>query len=174
MIALIYKRLLQLGKVATALTVMFGIPYGVVKYLQSVRAAQVEQTLKFFNAYNSTPVITYRETIITSLLKHQSEIAAATKDESDYNQAVLKVVDDDQLGKPLLLIMDFFDGVSACVVKELCDAGTTQILFQRRAEELYVIFYPYIVQNRKTTASWDFGLGLETVAKTGRKPAPKS
>jgi hypothetical protein len=172
MIALIYKRLLQLGKVAGALTFLFGIPYGVFKYLEAVRATKVEQTLKFFNVYNSPPITNYREAIITVLVNHESDIVAAAVDASKFNELIVNIVKTDQLSKPLLLTMDFFDGLAACVVNDLCDPDTTQRLFQRRAEEIYVMFYPYIMGKRSTTASWDFALGLETIAKTGRK-APR-
>lgn len=104
MVALIYKRLLQLGRIATALTFLFGIPYGIFKYWEAVQTGRIEQTLKFFNLYNSSPITTYREAIVTALINHQSEIAEAAVDETKFNDLVVNFVKVDQLGKPLLLI----------------------------------------------------------------------
>ena len=63
--------------------------------------------------------------------------------------------------------MDFFDGVTICVINNICDAHTTSQLFAGRAKDLYITFYQYIKARRKGPTS-TFAIGLETVATSGR------
>jgi hypothetical protein len=48
MIALIYKRLIQIGKVTGAVSFLFAAPYALAQYIESREAARVEQTIALF------------------------------------------------------------------------------------------------------------------------------
>jgi hypothetical protein len=165
MIVIIYKRLLQLAKIAGALTFLFGIPYGIYQFLENKDARRIEQTFDFFKQYNGPPFTTYREKIDEAVSTHKDEIANAAVNEDALAKAISNVIAAGQLETPLALIMDFYDGVAVCVVNDLCDARTTQRLFSRRAREIFTTFYQYIQAQRNGPASSAFGIGLETIAK---------
>lgn len=173
MIALAYKRLLQLGKVAGALTFLFGIPYGAYQYLQAKHDQRVAQSLQLFKDFNSSPFTQYRERLITAVALYKSQLAAAAKDEKELRNTVLSMIEKQKIEIDLLMMMDFFDGVTVCVVDNLCDADTTERLFGQRARELYINFYQYIDWQRNTIATAEFGLGLETIALTTRAKPKK-
>lgn len=168
MIALAYKRLLQLGKVAGALTFLFGIPYGTFQYVQAKHVQRVAQSLQLFKDFNSSPFTKYRENINSAVALNKSQLAAAATDEKELQKTVLSMIEKQKIEIDLLMMMDFFDGVTVCVIDNLCDADTTERLFGQRARELYINFYQYIDLQRKTIATAEFGLGLETIALTTR------
>ena len=169
MIALIYKRLLQIGKVAGTITFLFGIPYGIWQYIEKQEQARVEQSLKLFDKFNSPPITTYRENISKAVSEHSAELEAAAKDEQTYAKAVIQLAEKNGIESSLWLVMDFFDGVTICVVNNICDAHTIAQLFAERAKDLYITFYQYIKTRRKGPTS-TFAVGLETVATSSRSP----
>lgn len=164
MIANIYKRLLQIGKVAGSLTFLFGIPYGIIQYTEAKQDHRVSQTIDLFKQFNSTPFTIYREHVLGALSEYKTQIAAAARNEDDLKKVTLVMIDKRAIETDLLLLMDFFDGVTVCVITELCDADTTEKLFSGRARELYINFFNYIDLQRNTIAGAKFGIGLETVA----------
>jgi hypothetical protein len=66
--------------------------------------------------------------------------------------------------------MDFFDGLAVCVKGQVCDDETAIKLFKPRAYDVYLNFFQYIKLQRDTSATYDFGGGLEAVAKSGKPP----
>lgn len=173
MVGLIYRRLLQIGKIASALTFLFGIPYGIWQYVEAQHDKKIEQSLKLFDKFNSPPFTDYRDKISKAAAKGRVQLnaAAATKDLKVYEAAVLEVVERNEIEAPLWLIMDFFDGVTICVVNGLCDPHTTSQLFTERARDVLLTFYQYIAANRKGPSSATFGYGLEFIATNGQNKA---
>ncbi len=169
MIAIAYKRLLQIGKVAGAITFLAGIPYGAYQYIEAKQDHRVAQSLEMFKQFNSSPISTYREHVLKAVSEYKQQMAEAAKDPKELEKLVIGMIAKKDIETDILLLMDFFDGVSACVVNNLCDADTTQKLFSARARELYLNFFQYIALHRSTIATVDFGLGLETIARTGQK-----
>lgn len=168
MLTSVYKRLLQLGKVAGSLTFLFGVPYGIYEYIDNQHAKRIEHTLSFYRMFNSSPFTTYRENISSALASNSNNIIEAAKDEKRLEATIVKVIQENDIEKDILLVMDFYDGLVVCILKGLCDADTTERLFSSRAYEVYMTFYQYIQRLRATSASREFGLGLETIAKTKR------
>src|SRR5262249_12566170 len=134
MIALWYKRCLELGKLAGALVVIFGIPYGIWQYLENKQDKRVEQTLTLFRQYNSPPFITYRERISNAVAKNKKVISDAAKDENQLKIAINEILIKEDIERDLWLIMDFFDGVLVCVKTRLCDPEVSRELFSCRAQ----------------------------------------
>jgi hypothetical protein len=163
MIALWYKRCLELGKLAGALAVIFGIPYGIWQYLENKQDKRVEQTLALFRQYNSAPFITYRERISNAVAKNKKVISDAAKDEDQLKIAINEILIKEDIERDLWLVMDFFDGVLVCVKTRLCDQEVSRELFSCRAQDVFLIFYQYIAEQRASAVS--FGEGLETIAR---------
>jgi hypothetical protein len=167
MLALWYKRSLELGKLAGALAVIFGIPYGIWQYLENKQEKRVEQTLTLFRQYNSAPFITYRERISTAVSKHKKAIADAVKDENQLKLVINDILIKEDIERDIWLILDFFDGVLVCVKSKICDPEVTRELFSCRAQDVFLMFYQYIAEQRNTAAY--FGEGLETIAREKRE-----
>jgi len=102
MIAIVYKRLIQLGKVTGAIAFLFGVPYALYEYLDNQQTRRVEQTLNFFKQYNGPPYTTYREQIAVALGKRKTEVAAAVSSEKELAVFINKMVDEEKIEKDLL------------------------------------------------------------------------
>jgi hypothetical protein len=166
MIPLVYRRLAQLGKVAGALTFLFGIPYGIFQYWQIQKDKMTEQTLGFYKLYNATPITTYREQASKVLSKHKADIiAGAEKGEAELTRALVGAISDEQAETSVTFVIDFFDGIAVCVYDGLCHPDTTYRLFGGIARDHYVNFYQFIMVQRSGLAPDRFGRGLETIAK---------
>jgi hypothetical protein len=160
-----YAALKEIGKVAGALTFLFGIVYGIYQFFETQKQNEIAQTLAFYKEFNSAPISTYREAIFGAVAKHQNEIAAAAVDETKLADTMNKIIAQEALANQLMLTMDFFDGLVFCVTKKICDSETAVNLFHDRAREIYTTFYQYIVAQRAAWASNNFGLGLQTFAE---------
>jgi hypothetical protein len=168
MIAVFYKRLIQIGKVSGAISFLLAAPYALFEYIQAKDGARVEQSLNMFKLYNSAPFTVYREKITKALIKNKDELFKAAKDEKTLEDAQLKIIRQDDMETELLLVFDFFDAVAVCVVNHVCDDDTAVKLFRPRALDIYLNFYQYMSLQRATTATRDFGSGLEAIAKSGK------
>jgi hypothetical protein len=166
MIAVVYKRLIQIGKVAGAISFLFAAPYALAQYIQARDAARVEQTMSLFKIYNAPPFSGYREKITSSLAKHKDQIDEASKSPGDYRSLQYQMLKQDDIETELLLLLDFFDGVAVCVTSELCDNDTAIKLFKPRALDLYINYYQYISGQRGALTRRNFGVGLEAIAKS--------
>ncbi len=167
MISLIYKRLIQIGKVSGTISLLFAAPYALYQYMQTRDASRVEQTLTLFKQYNSAPFINYRADISKALIKNKDKISKSVDNVEEFGALQLQIVREGDIEPELLLVFDFFDSVAVCVVNHICDDETTIQLFKPRALDIYLSFYQYMVAQRATSATQDFGSGLEAIAKSG-------
>lgn len=165
MFGLLYKRLLQIGKVAGTITFLFGIPYGIWQYIEKNHDARVEQSLKMFDKFKTPPFSVYREKISKVVAENKPALEAAVKDPQAYANAVIQLAVKNDIESSLWLVLDFFDGVAVCVVNRICDPTTVNQLFGPRAKDFYITFYEYIKAQRRGPTS-SFAVGLETVAIT--------
>src|SRR5688572_23014770 len=166
MIALAYKRLIQLGKVTGAVSFLFAAPYALVQYVQAQEASRIEQTLSMFKMYNTAPFSGYREKLTKSLAKYKDEINNAAKDEVAFGALQFQILTQENIEAELLLLFDFFDGVAVCVTAEVCDNDAAIKLFKPRAIDIYVNFYQYMIAQRGKSTTRGFGIGLEGIAKS--------
>jgi hypothetical protein len=168
MIAAIYKRLLQIGKVSGAIAFLIAAPYAIFQYWEAQDAARVEQTLNFYKLYNAKPFTDYREKVTKALVKYRDRINTAAIDESSLLAVQNEMIENESIEMDIVLLFDFFDGVVVCVTSKVCDDDTAVRLFKPRATDIYLNFYQYMISRRATSATADFGVGLETVAKSGK------
>jgi hypothetical protein len=66
----------------------------------------------------------------------------------------------------LLLLFDFFDGVTVCVTARVCDNDAAIKLFKPRAADIYVNFFQYMMKQRGKSTTRGFGTGVEAIAKS--------
>jgi hypothetical protein len=168
-VSLIYKRLLQLGKVAGTITFLFGIPYGLWQYIEKTHETRIEQSLKMFDKFNTPPLSISREKISKVVAENKSAVEDAVMDPTAYRAAVIQLVVKNDIEASLWMVLDFFDGVAVCVVNRICDPTTISQLFGPRAKDFYITFYEYIKAKRRGPTS-SFAVGLETIAVTQNVP----
>lgn len=166
MIAATYRTLVQIGKISGAVSFLVAAPYALFQYWQARDAARVEQTLNFYKLYNAKPFTDYRERITKALVKHKASIEEAATDEARLSRAQFNLIKTEDAEMELLLLFDFFDGVSVCVTAQVCDEDTAAKLFKPRARDLYENFYQYMMDQRANSTRADFGAGLQTIAKS--------
>jgi hypothetical protein len=167
MIAATYRKLLQIGKVSGAVSFLAAAPYALVQYWQARDAARVEQTLSFYKLYNAKPFTDYREKMTKALVKHKIPFKEAASDEILLSEAQSNLIKTEDAEMELLLLFDFFDGVSVCITAKVCDDDTALKLFKPRARDLYINFYQYMMVQRGNTTTSDFGAGLQLIARSG-------
>ena len=170
---LLYRRLIQLGKVSGAISFLFAAPYALYQYIQTRDAGRVEQTLNLFKQYNSAPFTSYREKVYKALAKNKGKINEAAASEKTFEALQFQIIHDDDIEMELLLLFDFFDGIAVCVANHICDDDTAIKLFRPRALDIYLNFYQYMMVQRATVATRDFGIGLQAIAEAGRPLPPR-
>jgi hypothetical protein len=174
----LYKWLLHLAKIAAALTFLGGIPYGLFQFWDKQNQDRISHTLDLFKQFNSAPFSGYQEKILSALDANKMELAAAARQGTDsFVKEVDGLVDKSAIGTDLVMTMNFFDAVDACVKGKLCDSDTSKGLFSRFALELCHNFSPYIEQQRINWSGPNFGSGLQNMAQmngTCRPDALKS
>lgn len=126
-----------------------------------------------YKLYNASPFTDYRAKITKALIKYRDKINQAAVTESALTTAESEIVTQEGLEMEIFLVMDFFDGLTVCVKAKLCDDETAVHLFQPRAYDLYLNLHQYIKLQRETSATTDFGSGLEAVARWA-KPLPNA
>jgi hypothetical protein len=164
-IATVYKRLIQIGKVSGAVSFLFAVPYALAQYIQAKDASRVEQTLNLFKMYNAAPFAGYREKLTKALTRNKEAIAGASVDSAAFGELQFKLLKQDDIETEVLMLFDFFEGVSVCVKSGLCDKSTAIKLFKPRANDIYINFYQYMITQRGKTTSPDFGSGVESLAR---------
>ncbi|MBR0812796.1 MULTISPECIES: DUF4760 domain-containing protein [Bradyrhizobium] len=173
MIARVYRRLIQIGKVSGAISFLIAAPYALVQYWQARDNARVEQTLGFYKLYNSKPFTDYREKLTKALVKYRAQLNVAAQSTEQLLATQVDLVKSEDVEMELLLLFDFFDGVAVCVASDVCDNDTAVRLFRPRAIDIYLNFYQYMKAQRAGQPTSDYGAGLEAIARSGQAPQRK-
>lgn len=161
---MLYKRLLQLGKVSAPIAFLLAAPYSAWEYRKSVVLDRAKTTLSFYDQYNKFPITDYRASITKIISENAGAIASASAEEELLDNLTLMMVKDGNIEKDLLLIFDFFEGLNSCVDIDACDERTTKELFSNQARMMFTIFYAYIQKARKAAGN-RFGFGIEHISK---------
>lgn len=165
-----YRWLLRLGKVTGAVSFLLAAPYAFGQYVQSKDAGRVEQTLTLFKMYNAAPFTGYREKLTKALVKNKDKIDKASQNVAAFEALQFRIVRQENMEAELLLLFDFFDGVTFCVTANLCDNDTAIRLFKPRAADIYVNFFQYMMKQRGKSTTRGFGIGVEAIAKSSLEP----
>lgn len=164
-LSIIYKRLIQLGKITTPLTFLVAAPYAAWEYRNTLIADRAKLTLEFYDRYNQSPITDYRSSITTALAKYWDKITAAAKSgDAAIDKLTLDIVDSEHLTTSLLQEFDFFDGLKACLDMSLCDQAMAKQLFGTDARNLFVMFFPFIREGRNS-GNAQFAVAVEYLYK---------
>jgi hypothetical protein len=169
-----YTALARLAKIAAALSLIYGIGYSWFQFTEAKQDKRVEQSLTLFRHFNSAPFTAYREKINNALIKNKEPIIAAAANEQALEAKIAEVVIKEAITTDLDLIMDFYDGVAFCAARQICDSDVALNLFHGRAKEFYINFYQYINLQRQSFGGNEFGLGVETIVRLGKKEQSKN
>jgi hypothetical protein len=163
----LYLFLIRAGKIAGGATFIFGVFYGTYQYFEAIKDKRIEQVLATYRQFNLPPISDYRAKVFGVLVKNRLALRDAVADERKLEAVVIGLVEQNDMEKELLLLMDFYEGLVSCVTSKICDETTALNLFYPRALQVYVIFYPYIKDRRQDSSK--FGDGLERLALTNFK-----
>jgi hypothetical protein len=168
-----YGFLLNVAKVAGAISLVYGATFGIFQYLESKQDKRIEQSLSLFRQFNNAPFTEYRKNVNAALLSSGGDLSDAAADEGKLTEAQANIVHKGKIETDLVFLVDFFDGVAYCAAKNICDPNISYDLFYARGRELYATFYQYIKAQRNTFTGNDFGVGLETLVtyKAGENKA---
>ena len=168
-----FNLLLNIAKVAGAISLIYGVVFGMFQFFESKKEKRIEESLALFRQFNNAPFTEYRKNINVAIIGSSTAIFEAASDENKLAVTMANVVRNGKIETDLVLVMDFFDGVVYCAAKNICDTDISYDLFYARARELYVTFYQYIQAQRSSFAGNDFGAGLETLVSLKKEKAKK-
>jgi hypothetical protein len=161
-----YEFLLNTAKIAGALSLIYGVGFGIFQYYESKAEKRIAETLSLFRQFNNAPFTGYRQRINIALIDNRTDIANAATDEKQLAAMISSVVRKEKLEPDLAFVLNFFDTVVYCAAKNICDPNVTYDLFYPGARELYVPFYQYIQAQQNSFNA--FGVGVETLVKIKR------
>jgi hypothetical protein len=157
----VLRKLVWIKRTAIRLSLVFGLAYSVIQYERVKLDGQVKQTLSFYDKFNSSPFVGYRELLSDTIDSNTEQIRlSAKKGDEDFARVILAIVEKKDVKKSLSMIFDFFDGIAACMETGICDQDTAIQLFQARAAEIYKMFYPYIKKIRIENNNEEYAKGL--------------
>ncbi len=150
------SHLASLKSAVAQIGVASGFLYGVFEYEHSKFDQQVKQTLEFYDRFNSSPYVGYRETFSNVRYENIRILSKSAESTEAYNSAIDKILklEGTKLTTSLDMTFDFFDGLTNCVRSGLCDSVSAKRLFRYRAQEIYENFWPHI-ENIRTTYKMD-------------------
>ncbi len=155
--------LLNVAKVAGAISLIYGVGFGIFQYYESKNEKRIEESLALFRQFNNAPYTDYRKHINILAIDNRKEIEDAAGDEKQLTEVITNIVRREKLEAELAFVLNFYDTVVYCAAKNICDPGIILDLFYPSARELYLPFYQYI-QAQQTSFN-DFGLGIATLIK---------
>jgi len=158
-----YDLLLNFAKVAGAISLIYGVGFGVFQYYETKKEKRIEESLALFRQFNNTPFTDYRKHINIVSIDNRNEISDAAGDEKQLTAAIVNVVRREKLEAELAFVLNFFDTVVYCAAKNICDPNIILDLFYPSAREFYLPYYQYI-QAQQSSFN-DFGLGIATLVK---------
>ncbi len=158
-----YDLLLNVAKVAGAISLIYGVGFGIFQYYESKNEKRIEESLALFRQFNNAPYTDYRKHINILAIDNRKEIEDAAGDEKQLTEVITNIVRREKLEAELAFVLNFYDTVVYCAAKNICDPGIILDLFYPSARELYLPFYQYI-QAQQTSFN-DFGLGIATLIK---------
>jgi hypothetical protein len=158
-----YDLLLNIAKVAGAISLIYGVGFGIFQYYESKKEKRIEESLALFRQFNNTPFTDYRKRINIVVIDNRKEIADAAGDEKQLTAAIVGVVRREKLEAELAFVLNFYDTVVYCAAKNICDPNIILDLFYPSARELYLPLYQYI-QAQQSSFN-DFGVGIATLIK---------
>jgi hypothetical protein len=140
------------------LTIVLGFLYAVFQYEQAKIDNQVKQTLSFYDKFNSAPFTEYRSEVSSQLNSRSKQLEERANDNAKFSSYVIGFAEEPKFSKPFNMLLDFFDGVSICLRKELCDPDVVDDLFKPRAQEIYHVFAAYFDAVQKKNPVYASGL----------------
>jgi hypothetical protein len=156
--AIAYKRLLQVGKIAGAITFLAGPPYAIFEYQRALSKDRETQTLSYFDRYNKDPIMAARVKLINLLIKHSAELLKVQKDGHSFNDVLLAAINGENVEGDIQVLLSFFEQLRGCVEYHLCSRSMTKQLFAEEARELFETAYPVIEFRRPYYANVDRGV----------------
>ena len=158
------------GLVGVAAILSGGL-FALNEYLDSKDKVRIEHTLTFMTRWQSAPLYEAQQRIngawldafpeLKGILTVQDTPARIT-DACD--EFVLRTIKTKSLEGDLAVIVDFFQGLSICAQRAICDESSVRAFFGSYARRFFRLHFAYITQIRQERNDPSFALDLETFA----------
>ena len=130
--------------------------YSLVEYIEHKKAVKVERSLSYVEDYRGGDAADAKLSLNQVLADNQDALQQVLSDKYDneetlnraYNKLILKMTSKPSIQRNLEIVFSFFEEVTICVEKELCDKEVVQLFFNNDAKSLFNSFYPYVCSLR--------------------------
>jgi hypothetical protein len=157
-----YRFLLHWSRILAQLSFVGAAIYAGFQWYSAKVDGRVQQSLNFYEKYNSVPFTQYRSNISKFISSNMEDLKKAGT-QQEYIKIFLRKMKDSGIVSDFDILADFYDGLSVCVSAKLCDEDVAAQLFQIQAEGLYNPFFPYVKFVREQNKVKNFALGLEKI-----------
>ena len=131
--------------------------YSVVEYIEHKKSVKVERSLSYVQDYRGGDVADAKLSLNQVLADNQGALQQVLSDKYDneealnnaYNKLILKMTGKPTTQRNIEIIFSFFEEVTICVEKELCDKEVIQLFFNNDAKSLFNSYYPYVCSLRR-------------------------
>jgi len=138
---------------------------GIVTFFQYFEAKEkdkVKQTMEHVQVFSSSSLLESRLTLNEIWLPYQTifyqisqQTVASEEDKMKIRgKIVLPVIEQNNVFKELILLVDFFTNVQICVQHEICDRQVAEAFFGDYARSFYRLHQPWIRVQRQAIPSF--------------------
>ena len=139
------------------ITVILGGCYSVFEYIEHKQAVKVQRSLAYVEKYRSGDTADAKLSLNQLLIDNTNDLNAllvkkyASNDELSkaYHSYVLNITKPTSTQRNIEVLFSFYEEVSICVERHLCDDEITQSFLANDAKTMFNSYYPYICHLRK-------------------------
>lgn len=155
------------GSIVGILAILVGGIFAAYKYIQEAKADRTKETLAYIDRYQKSPMHDVRMKLEDVWIHHEEQLVTNLRNgEKDYEQFVLKVIDDEKLEKDVFALIDFFQSVQTCISTKLCDEVTARSFFCADAISFFHLHYRFIARERSKRNDPTLAESLEKFSNT--------
>jgi hypothetical protein len=154
---------------ATWVTISGALGAGLItlyEYHTKARGERVTETLRYEEKFQSSPLLDTRARLDGFWTGQFPEMSAAGKESQEQLSSFIiqSITSDKRVQADTVALLNFFDGLKACICADICDSKLSMRLLGKDASDLYGLNYPYIMSQRRQLNDESYGLGLTAIA----------
>lgn len=157
MVSGLYRALLRIGKIATAITFLLGPIYAWSEHESSKRKAQFAESKELLAQYYSGDLAKVRRNIASATNMSRDDLVRLSKDGVSVNAYMLSLIKG-KYDNDVDIIVEFFDRAAKCMELNYCSSAYIASMIGNDIVTNYNNLYPYIVYARDTNNRYACGL----------------
>lgn len=147
-----------------------GGTFALVQYLDQASSARVQETLRYVERFNKEPLQKVTMHLEEFWNARAEKVLKPVGGEQALATYINSEIGNNKLENDTSLLFSFFDSLQACTCAKLCDEDTMHQFFGKHAYNFHLLYYPYIAEQRKNLRDASFGVGVEALARSYKKP----